>query len=107
VYNKYITAEVLLPKGDEFRVGTVVKTKADGNGKALGKSNPNPLLDTREYEVKVGDGEVLEYAENVIAENLYSSVDKNGQRFVKVDSIIDHKKSKQAMLKTSAFIEMK
>jgi hypothetical protein len=27
VYNGYITAEVLLPKGDEFRVGTVVKRK--------------------------------------------------------------------------------
>jgi hypothetical protein len=56
-YNGYITAEVLLPLGDELRDGRVVKRKADGNGKPLGKSNLNPILDTREYEVEFGDGE--------------------------------------------------
>jgi hypothetical protein len=38
-----------------------------------GHDDVNPILDTRIYEVEFPDGEVLEYAANVIAENLYSS----------------------------------
>ena len=105
-YNGYITAQVLLPKGDEFRVGTVIKRKADGNGLPLGESNDNPMLDTRMYAVEFNDGEVLEYAANVIAENLYSTVNDEGHRHVSLDSIVDHK-SDQALSKDDAFIELK
>jgi hypothetical protein len=50
-YNGYITSQVLLPRGDEFKVGTVVKRRVDENVKPSGKSNDNPILDTRTYEV--------------------------------------------------------
>jgi hypothetical protein len=50
-YDGYITAQVLLPKGDEFNIGTVVRRCVDENGNPTGKSKPNPILDTREYEV--------------------------------------------------------
>jgi Reverse transcriptase (RNA-dependent DNA polymerase) len=106
-YNGYITAEVLLPKGDEFRVGTVKKRKADDNGTPIGKSHDNPILDTREYQVEFDDGDVLEYSANVIAENLYSSVDSEGRRHVILDSIIDHKADASAMEKADAFTELK
>ena len=106
-YNSYITAQVLLPKGDEFKVGTVVKRRADENGNPMGLSNENPILDTRLYEVQFDDGDVLEYSANVIAENLYSSVDGEGNRHVMMDSIVDHKKTDQALLKDDAFIEFK
>lgn len=106
-YNGYITSQVLLPKEDEFKVGTVVKRSVDENGKPSGKSNDNPILDTRTYEVEFDDGEVLEYAANVIAENLYSIVDNEGNRHVTMDSIVDHKKNDKALLKYEAFVELK
>jgi hypothetical protein len=106
-YNGYITAEVLLPKGGEFRIGTVKKRKADENGTPIGRSHDNPILDTREYQVEFDDGDVLEYSANVIAENLYSSVDREGKRHVLLDSIIDHKTEANAMKKEDAFVELK
>jgi hypothetical protein len=68
-YNGCIKSEVILPKGDKFKIGTVVWRKVDADGKPSGLSNNNPILDTREYEVEFADGDVLEYAANVIAEN--------------------------------------
>jgi preprotein translocase subunit Sss1 len=106
-YNGYITSEVILPKGDEFKIGKVVRRKVDADGKPSGLSNDNPILDTREYEVEFADGDVLEYAANVIAENLYSSVDQDGKRFVLMDSIVDHKMNELALTKADAFIELK
>jgi hypothetical protein len=41
---------------------------------------------------------VLEYAANVIAENLYSEVDEEGHRQVMFDEIVDHKSDKSAVL---------
>jgi hypothetical protein len=43
----------------------------------------------------------------VIAQNLYSNVDHDGNQYVVMDSIIDHKKKAQAISKEEAFIEMK
>jgi hypothetical protein len=77
-YNGYIASEVLLPKGDEYKVGKVVQRKVDEDGKPQGLSNDSPILDTREYEVEFADGDVLKYAANVIAQNLYSNVDHDG-----------------------------
>jgi hypothetical protein len=99
----YITAEVLLPKGDEYKVGKVIQRKAEDNGNPIGKSHDNQILDTREYEVEFSDGDVLEYAANIIAENLYSSV----MRLVLMDSIINHKKKESEMKNNDSFIESK
>ena len=104
VYDGYITAQVLLPKGGEFRVGNVIRRRVDENGNPKGLSHNNPILDTREYEVEFDDGEVLEYAANVIAENLYSQVDSEGRRCLTMDSIIDHKKDDTALGLDDAFI---
>jgi hypothetical protein len=65
VYDGYITAQVLLPKGDEFKIGTIVRRRVDEKRNPTGRSNPNPILDTREYEVAFDHGSVLEYAANV------------------------------------------
>ena len=105
-YEGYITAEVLLPKGDEFKVGTVILRIINSDGTSVGRSNDNPILDTREYEVEFGDGVVLEYAANVIAENLYSQIDTEGNRHVLIDSIIDHKKDSQATPKDDEYVEL-
>jgi hypothetical protein len=49
---------VLLPKRDEFKIGTVVRDVWMKMKNPTGKSNPNPILDTREYEIEFDDGSV-------------------------------------------------
>ena len=91
-YDSYISSQVMLPRGDEYKVGQIIRRKRDHDGNPIGKGNHNPILDTRIYEVKFGDGEVLEYAANVIAENIYSQVDDEGHYQLLLDEIVDHKK---------------
>ncbi len=51
-----IAAEVLLPKGDILVPATVVGRKRDHSGQPVGTSNPNPILDTRVYNVQFSNG---------------------------------------------------
>ena len=104
VMDGYITAQVLLPRNDEMILGTVIERSVDEHGVPIGRSNNNPILDSREYRVEFEDGEVLEYAANVIAENLYSQVDSEGRRYLLMDSIIDHKSDKNAVAKDDEFV---
>ena len=46
----------------------VIRQKADNLGNLLGKAHQNPLLITREYEVKLEDGSYDLYFTNMIAE---------------------------------------
>ena len=88
-------------------MGTVVRRSVDENGNLVGISNDNPILDTRLYEVEFADGHVLEYAANVIAENLYAQVDAEGKRYVLLDSIVDHKQDASALSKDEEFVVVK
>ena len=56
-YNAYVAAKVKLPKdGHTFATGKVIGRARDINGELIGKSNPNPLLDTSVFEVRMEDG---------------------------------------------------
>jgi hypothetical protein len=78
-------------------IGTIVKWKRDNDGNP--DVNPTAIvLDSRIYEVEFSDGKVLEYVANVIAENLYSQVDKEGHH--QVVDIVDHKGTDTAMTKS-------
>jgi hypothetical protein len=72
VYDKYILAQVLLPKGDSMVQAQVIGQKKDRDGNPIGKANRNPLMDTRIYDLKFPDGHTEEYHANLIAESLYS-----------------------------------
>jgi hypothetical protein len=50
-FDEYLSAKVLLPKGDHMVRGEVVRRRRDSNGNPIGKRNLNPILVTREYEV--------------------------------------------------------
>ena len=50
----------------------------DEKGIELGTYNPEPVLDTRIYEVIFPDGAVEQYAASLIAENLIDQVDEEG-----------------------------
>jgi hypothetical protein len=43
VFDAYLCAEVLLPKGDSLVTGTVVGHKRDMNGNPVGQRNSNPI----------------------------------------------------------------
>ena len=47
-FNKnYVNASVMLPRGNSYDRGKVVRHKRDADGNAVGKKNYNPILDTR------------------------------------------------------------
>jgi hypothetical protein len=50
-YNALISAQVLFPKGDILQPATVTSRKHDSDGNPIGIYNPNPILDSRVYEV--------------------------------------------------------
>jgi hypothetical protein len=102
--DNYITAEVLLPRGDSIKLGKVVRRLTDENNLPRGKAHHNPILDTREYTVKFDDGEQLEYAANVIAENIYAQVDADGRKYMLMEYIIDHRKDKNAVPKDDEYV---
>ena len=92
-----IAAEVLIPKDDVLQPATVISRKRDESGNPIGRSHINPMLDTRVYNVQFNDGHIEEYAANTIAENIYSQLDSNGERYLIFQEIIDHMKDDTAI----------
>ena len=43
------------------------------------------------YEVEFDDGLTKEYAANIIADNIYQQVDREGRMFTTMEGIIDHR----------------
>ena len=60
-----------------WKLKVIGQTK-DCNGSIIGSYNPNPFLNTLIYDVEFSDGNIKEYSANVIVENIYLQVDKNG-----------------------------
>jgi hypothetical protein len=89
-FDEYLSAQVILPVGEEMRRGQVTRRMRDHNGRPIGRRNPNPLMDTREYEVVFPDGSLGSYMANIIAENIYSQVNEEGNNFALLSEIIDH-----------------
>jgi hypothetical protein len=59
-FDKYISVEVLLPKGDEMVLGKVIGRKRDIDDNPIGMANNNPILDARLYEVQFPEGVIEE-----------------------------------------------
>ncbi len=45
-YDAYLGAELLVPSGDNFIVGRVIKQVQDEDGNPVGQQHNNPILDT-------------------------------------------------------------
>jgi hypothetical protein len=54
--------------------------------------HPNPILDTHMYKVEIPDGQVAEYSVNIIAENMYTQCDAEGNQYMQLNEIIDWRK---------------
>ena len=97
-FNSYISAKVKLPvDGHTFANATVVRRARDECGELIGKSHGNPMMDTSLYEVRFEDGAVERYSANIIAENIYSQVDKDGTTLSYVQEIVGHKSDDDAV----------
>ena len=103
-YDHYLTAEVLLPHGGEAKKATVTSRKRDTDGKPIGKRHPNPLLDTRLYEVEFPDGSTKEITANLIAENMLSQVDNEGRSYAVLKEVVDHRTNGHAVSKDDGFV---
>ena len=89
-FDKYINAQVKLPRGGASEKATIIRRGRDADGIPMGTANSNPILDTREYVARFDDGAEQAYAANLIAENLYSQIDREGHHFAVMQEIIDH-----------------
>ena len=63
-----------------------------------GVENPNPITDTRLYDLEYLDCTIKTLSENVIAENLLLQVDKEGPRQFMTDAIINHFSNSKALI---------
>ena len=96
--DEYIGANIVMPGRDGTEVLCRVKgRKQDANGEGVGQYDPNPILDTRIFQVEHPGGQIEEYATNVIAESLLSNVDEEGYNVGWIEEIIDHHKKENAL----------
>ena len=102
-----IHAEVHLPQGEEMRAAKVKKRSRNEDGEIVGTYDDNPILNTLVYDVEFPDGEVREYAANIIAENMYAQVDASGFAHTMLDSILDYSKDGNAVEKEDQYVTTK
>ena len=72
--------------------GRVKSRKRDADGNLTGRADANPILDTREYIVEFDDGDEAELTANLIASAMYAQCDPDGNQYVLLDSLVDHRR---------------
>ena len=77
VGNHQIGANIMLPIGDEMARGHTVKQKHNASGNIMGRAHSNLLINTRLYQVKFKEGNIMEWTTNAIAENKYPQCEAN------------------------------
>ena len=103
----YLNKEIALASGaNEVQFGRVTKRLRDAEGRPIGTANENPLLDTRGYAVEFRDGHSESVSANLIAQNLYSQFDEEGNRHILLADIVDHRRDERAVDKQDAFVTM-
>jgi hypothetical protein len=80
-----------------MQLARVVRRKRDANGLPIGLRHDNPILDSRQYEVEFPDGSTEIVAANLIAENLFSQIDEEGNSFAILKEITDHRSNDSAL----------
>ena len=55
------------------------------------------MLDTRSYTMEFEDSDVTELTSNLIAEAMYSQCDPDGNQYILLEDIIDHRKHETAI----------
>ncbi len=71
--------------------GHFTSQKRDKDSNPVGLTNASSILDTREYTFTFDDGDETILNANLIAEAMYAQCDPDGNQYVLLDSIIDHR----------------
>ena len=87
----------MLPCGSTLSREKFTGHKHDTCGQVFGQANNNPILDTRTYLVQFDDGKVTELTANVIDAQMYAQCDSDGNMYVILDDLTDHRKPSKAI----------
>jgi hypothetical protein len=88
--------------------GIVKQRSIDENGNnIIGRYDENPTKSSVIYDVEFPDGQVKEYAANIIAENMLSQVNPEGYSTTLFDGIIDFQKDSSAVPITERYLVTK
>jgi hypothetical protein len=107
-FDPYVNMELSLPRGQDstMEFARVFKRKKDSDGNPIGIASVNPILDSRMYVVESSDGRTEELMANIIAENVFSQVDDEGNRYVLLDDIINHQNTEGYISGDDGFITL-
>jgi hypothetical protein len=89
--DNYLSAEISVPHGGTLVKGRVPSRKQDKDGNPVRLANANPILNTREYTFTFDDDDETVLNANLIPEAMYLQCDPDGNKYVLLDSIIDHR----------------
>ena len=89
--NNYIGAKIMTPRGGVLSRGRVIRQKRDSDGNPVGLSHTNPVLDTGSYIVEFDDNDQTKLTANLIAESMYSQCDLDGNQYLLLADIVDHR----------------
>jgi len=107
-FDQLIGMEIQFDAGDGTKKrGKVKKRKLDDYGNPLGIYNKNIFHNHAEYIVEMLDGSEETFLANQIAENMFCQMDSEGNQFLLLEEIIDHKKDKSAIPIEDGFIMTK
>ena len=97
VYDRFIDANVRLSHNDELTRARVTGRTVFDNGQTSGTYYENPYNNTMINDVTFPDGTVKECAASLIEENMVDQVEKESFEYNLLDSILDHKKTRDAL----------
>jgi len=95
--DNYLSAEISIPWGGSMVKVRVKSRKRDADGNPIGRADANPILDTREYIVEFEDGNEVELTANLIASAMYAQCNLDGNQYVLLDSLVDHRRLDRAI----------
>jgi hypothetical protein len=78
-------------RGRTLAKGCVTSQKRDKDSNPVGLANANPILNTHEYTFTFYNGDETILNANLIAEAMYAQCGLDGNQYVLLDSIIDHR----------------
>jgi hypothetical protein len=96
-YDKMISAEILLPHGDDMQMRNVIGRTLGDHGSTMGSYDDNPVLNLMIYDVEFPDGNFKQYAANILAENMLSQLDPYGYNTILMKEIIDYRRDDSAV----------
>ena len=85
----------------------ILQRSVGPDGRTVGTYHENPIVNSIVYDVEFPDGELKEYAANIIAENLLSQVDSEGFTMSVFDSILDSKTDESALTMDELYLTTK